>query len=102
MLQSSPKRWNYDLKRRRELNFYKDSPVKTIALVPVSVKVLSSLSLSYNNNNNRLDVVISPSALKKFTTINLPYLSRSFIFRVLVSALTINDYLCGLFSVDIS
>ena len=61
MLQSSPKGRNYDLKRRRELNVYKESLVKIITLVPVSVKDVSYFSLGSNNNNNRLDVAISPS-----------------------------------------
>ena len=60
MLQSSPKGWKYNLKRTRELNVYRDSLVKTITLVPVSVKVFHPLSLGSNHNNNRLDTVISP------------------------------------------
>ena len=51
MLQSSPKGWNFNLKRRRELNTYKDSPVKIITLVPVSINGFSSLSLGSNSNN---------------------------------------------------
>jgi len=53
------------LEKKRELDLYKDSLVKTITLVPVSVKVVSSLSLGSNNNNNRLDAVISPWAFQK-------------------------------------
>ena len=37
-------------KRRRELKVYKDSLVKTIKLVLVSVKVVSFFSLGYNKN----------------------------------------------------
>jgi len=52
------------LKRRRELNVYKDSLVKTITLVPVSIKLVASISLGYNNNKNRLDTVIRASDFK--------------------------------------
>ena len=75
MLQSSRKGYNYDLKIRIELNVYQDSLVKTITLVSVFVKVVSSsLSLVSNNNDNILYAVINYSAFQKFTTINLPYL----------------------------
>ena len=75
MLQSSRKGYNYDLKIRIELNVYQDSLVKTITLVSVFVKVVSSsLSLVSNNNDNILYAVINYSAFKTFTTINLPYL----------------------------
>lgn len=65
MLQSNPKEQNYDLKSRRQLNVYRDSLVKTITLVSVSVKTISFLYLGSNNNNNRLVAVISPPDLKK-------------------------------------
>ena len=75
MLQSSRKGYNYDLKIRIELNVYQDSLVKTITLVSVFVKVVSSsFSLVSNNSDNILYTGINYSAFQKFTTINLPYL----------------------------
>ena len=47
------------------MNVYKNSPAKTITLFLVSVKVVSSLFLGSNNNNKRLNTVISSSVVKK-------------------------------------
>ena len=74
MMQYSNGEWNYNLKRRRELHAYKDSPAKTITLVPVYIRVVSFLFLGCSKNNKRLNTVISSSVLKMFTTINLLYL----------------------------
>ena len=61
MIQYSNKEWNYNLKRRRDLHAYKDSPVKTTISTPVYVRVISSLFLVCSNNNKRLDTVIHSS-----------------------------------------
>ena len=58
MMQYSDSEWNYNLNRRRELHEYENSPVKLTLLVPVYVKVVSSLYIC-SNNNKRLDTVIS-------------------------------------------
>ena len=63
MIQYSYSEWNYNLKRSRELHEYKDSPVKSTILVPIYVRVVSSLFVS-SNNNKRLDTVISNSVFK--------------------------------------
>ena len=74
MMQYSNKEWNYNLKRRSKFHTYKDSPAKITILVPVYVRVVSSLFSVWSNNNKRLDTVIIISVSKMFTAINLPFL----------------------------
>ena len=73
MIKYSNSEWNYNLKRRRELHEYKESPVKSTSLVPVYIRVVSSLFIC-SNINKRLDIVIGNSVFKKFSVINLLYL----------------------------
>ena len=49
MMQYSNSEWNYNLKGKRELHEYKDSPVKLTILVSVHVRVVSSLFMCSNN-----------------------------------------------------
>ena len=77
---------------RRIAKGYKDSLVKTITLVPGSVKIIFCISLDYINNNNRLDTVISPSAIQK-VHLNKSSLSIKIFFCVLISALVINVWI---------
>ena len=93
MMQYNIIEWNCNLKRRRELHFYKDSLVKTTILVPVYIWVVSSLFLVCRYNNKLLDIVISDSVFKKVNR-NKSFVSIKIIsFSCLDIGLIIRDWI---------
>ena len=74
MMKYSNREWNYNMKLRRELHAYKDSPIKTTILVLEYIRIVSNLFLFCSINNKLLNTVISSSFYKKIIAINLPYL----------------------------